>query len=126
MGKCTDFYRALAHFDGYAVTELPVAASSAQVWRTKFGASRFINGFLDLVTIIFLVKYIKKPLHLFGIAGLILMFFGFLILAWLTWGWFHGVWIGNRPIFFLDFSSRIRRSDIFVGINRRDDDAHAV
>lgn len=112
-GEMHRFLPALAHYDGYRVTELPVQHHPRKYGRTKFGASRFINGFLDLVTIIFLVKYIKKPLHLFGIAGILLMLAGFVILAWLTWGWFHGVWIGNRPIFFLGFLLLVFGGQIF-------------
>ncbi len=112
-GEMHRFLPALAHFDGYRVAEIPVQHHARQYGRTKFGASRFINGFLDLVTVLFLVRYIKKPLHLFGIAGLLLMFFGFAILAWLTWGWFQGVWIGNRPIFFLGFLLLVFGAQVF-------------
>lgn len=112
-GEMHRFLPALAHFDGYRVTELPVQHHARKYGRTKFGASRFINGFLDLVTVLFLVKYIRKPLHLFGIAGSLLMLAGFAILAWLTWGWFHGVWIGNRPIFFLGFLLLVFGAQVF-------------
>ena len=112
-GEMHRFLPALAHFDGFLVAEIPVQHHPRKFGRTKFGPSRFINGFLDLVTIMFLGRYVKKPLHLFGIAGLFLMLFGFLILGWLTWGWFHGIWIGNRPIFFLGFLLLVFGGQIF-------------
>jgi glycosyltransferase involved in cell wall biosynthesis len=112
-GEMHRFLPALAFFDGYRVTEIPVQHHPRKYGKTKFGASRFLNGFLDLVTVLFLVKYIKKPLHLFGLAGMGLMLAGFLILGWLSWGWFHGIWIGNRPIFFLGFLLLVFGAQVF-------------
>jgi glycosyltransferase involved in cell wall biosynthesis len=100
-GEMHRFLPAMAHWDGFRVTELPVQHHPRKYGKTKFGISRFINGFLDLLTIQFLVRYKKKPMHLFGLAGFILSLAGFVILAYLTWGWMNGIWIGNRPIFFL-------------------------
>lgn len=100
-GEMHRFLPALAHWDGFKVTEIPVVHHPRKYGSTKFGASRFINGFLDLLTIEFLVRYKKKPMHLFGTLGVLLTVAGFVILAYLTWGWLHGIWIGNRPIFLL-------------------------
>lgn len=102
-GEMHRFLPALAHWDGFKVSELPVQHHPRKYGKTKFGPSRFLNGFLDLLTIQFLVRYKKRPMHLFGLAGFILSLVGFVILAYLTWGWLHGIWIGNRPIFFLGF-----------------------
>ncbi len=102
-GELHRFLPALAHWEGFKVGEIPVQHHARRFGRTKFGASRFLAGFLDLITVLFLVRYNKKPLHLFGITGIIFTFAGTLILAYLTWGWFHGIWIGDRPIFFLGF-----------------------
>ncbi len=46
---------------------------------TKFGLERFINGFLDLLSITFVTKYGKKPMHFFGLFGTLMFFIGFLI-----------------------------------------------
>ena len=45
---------------------------------TKFGMDRFINGFLDLITISFLSKFGKRPMHFFGLWGTLMFIFGFL------------------------------------------------
>ncbi len=50
---------------------------------TKFGLERFINGFLDLLSITFVTKYGKKPMHFFGLFGTMMFFFGFLIAGFL-------------------------------------------
>jgi hypothetical protein len=48
-----------------------------------------------------LTRYNRKPLHAFGVFGLVLLAMGFAILAYLTIGWFSGHWIGDRPAFML-------------------------
>lgn len=50
---------------------------------TKFGLERFINGFLDLLSITFVTKYGKKPMHFFGLFGTLMFFIGFLIAGYL-------------------------------------------
>jgi glycosyltransferase involved in cell wall biosynthesis len=50
---------------------------------TKFGLERFINGFLDLLTITFISKFGKRPMHLFGTLGTLMFVLGFIIAAWL-------------------------------------------
>lgn len=50
---------------------------------TKFGLERFINGFLDLLTITFISKFGKRPMHLFGTLGTLMFVIGFVIAAWL-------------------------------------------
>ena len=50
---------------------------------SKFGLSRFSNGFLDLLTILFISRFGKKPMHLFGLLGSLMFMAGFLSAAWL-------------------------------------------
>lgn len=50
---------------------------------TKFGLERFINGFLDLLSITFVTKYGKKPMHFFGLFGTLMFFIGFVIVGYL-------------------------------------------
>lgn len=51
--------------------------------KSKFGMSRFVNGFLDLLTIVFLDKFGKKPMHIFGIGGILFFITGIGISLWL-------------------------------------------
>lgn len=50
---------------------------------TKFGLNRFVNGFLDLLTVTFITRFAKKPMHLFGTIGTVLFLLGFISAAWL-------------------------------------------
>lgn len=69
---------------------------------TKFGLSRFINGFLDLITILFVQKYLQKPMHFFGSIGVLLLGAGGLINIYLAYvKMIMGQGIGNRPLLFL-------------------------
>ncbi|MDP3358740.1 MAG: glycosyltransferase family 2 protein [Lutibacter sp.] len=59
------------------ITEKVVAHQARKYGVTKFGMERFINGFLDLITIWFLSKFGKRPMHLFGLLGTLTFFIGF-------------------------------------------------
>ncbi len=92
---------ALAAQKGFTVTEIKVNHRPRQFGVTKYGGSRMFHGFYDLLTVMFLGKYFSRPLHFFGGIGLMLSSIGFAISIYLTIGWLNGIWIGNRPIFFL-------------------------
>ena len=66
--------------------------------RSKFGAWRFVAGFLDLFTVLFLMRFKRKPLHLFGSVGLLCFAVGLLINLYLTIIWIGGEHIGTRPL----------------------------
>jgi len=65
------------------ITEKEVKHQARKYGKTKFGMERFINGFLDLITIWFLSKFGKRPMHLFGALGVLMFFFGFSAAAWI-------------------------------------------
>ncbi len=92
---------AIARQKGFAVTEMVVNHRPRKFGKTKYGGARFFHGFFDLLTVSFLGNYFTRPLHFFGLIGLILTFAGLAINVYLTIGWYRGVWIGNRPILFL-------------------------
>ena len=70
---------------GYArITEQVVQHRARKYGTTKFGLSRFINGFLDLITILFVQKYLQKPMHFFGTIGVLLMAAGSVINLYLA------------------------------------------
>jgi glycosyltransferase involved in cell wall biosynthesis len=100
-GELHRFLPVLAKWSGFRCTEIPVQHHPRKYGKTKFGMSRFLSGFLDLITVVFLSKYTRKPLHLFGAIGLIFILVGLIICAYLAIGWFQGHWIGNRPILLL-------------------------
>ena len=92
---------AIAGQKGFSVTEIEVSHRSRSFGKTKYGGNRFIHGFFDLFTMLFTSKYFNRPLHFFGSIGLTLFIAGLIISIYLTIGWFQGIWIGNRPIFFM-------------------------
>jgi len=88
----------LAHLAGFSVTEVPVKHHARRFGRSKFGAERFVRGFFDLVTVLFLQRYVTRPLHLFGMLGALLFSGGFLAGLYLSILKIMGEAIGRRPL----------------------------
>jgi glycosyltransferase involved in cell wall biosynthesis len=98
-GELHRFIPALAAWRGFQVTEIPVHHRARRYGRTKFGSARLWRGFLDLLTVLFLTRYTRRPLHLFGGLGLIAWTVGFAVNAYLTGIWLSGAQpIGQRPL----------------------------
>lgn len=98
-GEMHRYLPALAHRLGFRVTEMPVQHHPRKHGVSKFGASRYIKGFLDLMTVMFTTRYVKRPLHLFGTLGTISVLLGFGINFYLTVEWFLGeTFLSNRPM----------------------------
>jgi hypothetical protein len=73
-----------------------------QYGHTKFGIGRFSRGFLDLMTVLFTTRYIRRPLHLFGVWGIVSFLIGVVIDGWLSVEWLLGkTSLSNRPLFLL-------------------------
>jgi len=100
-GELHRFIPALAHWLGYKIGEIPVQHRPRKYGRTKYGVGRFWKGFLDLLTVLFTTRYLRRPLHLFGFWGLVFFFIGFLIDLYLVVLKFtEGMALSNRPLFF--------------------------
>lgn len=97
-GELHRYTPVLAHFAGFSVTEVPVKHHARRFGRSKFGAERFARGLFDLVTILFLRRYVTRPLHLFGMIGGVLFLGGFGIGVYLTVLKILGESIGRRPL----------------------------
>jgi len=82
-----------AHWNGFKVTEIPVPHHARRYGKSKYGVDKFIKGTLDLLTIIFLRRYTKNPMHLFGLLGVLFILLGFSIT-----GYFGAVWIMQRSL----------------------------
>lgn len=78
-GELYKYIPIIAAKQNFRVGEIVVEHRARKYGRTKFGWERNIKGFLDLVTIVFLTGYLRRPGHFFGTLGLISFFFGFLI-----------------------------------------------
>ena len=98
-GELHRFIPALAAWRGFRVDEVPVHHRARRFGRSKFGSARFWRGSLDLVTVLFLTHYTRRPLHLFGGLGLAAWIAGFGANLYLTGLWLAGVRpIGTRPL----------------------------
>jgi glycosyltransferase involved in cell wall biosynthesis len=97
-GELHRFLPALAHWKGFRVGEKPVRHFPRRHGRSKFGPARFINGFLDLLTVMFLTAGERSPLHLFGRLGLATTVAGLLIHAYFFVLWASGQGLRVRPL----------------------------
>ena len=101
-GELHRYIPVLAYWKGFRVTEKKVKHHPRAFGESKFGVYRFFAGFMDMLTVMFLTRYSKKPLHLFGGAGLILFVVGLLINGYLVMLSLLGVdFIRVRPLLFL-------------------------
>lgn len=84
-GEMHRYIPVIAKWAGFTkIGEKIVQHQARKYGSTKFGLERFINGFLDLLSITFVGRFGKKPMHFFGSLGVLCFFLGFLILSWLT------------------------------------------
>ncbi|MEE2657972.1 MAG: glycosyltransferase family 2 protein [Candidatus Latescibacterota bacterium] len=95
-GELYRFLPAIAHWAGYRVTELVVTHRVRQFGKSKFGTRRLLNGFLDLMTITFVVRFMSTPMHVFGSLGLLCGLAGTAIGGYITYLWSQTGTIQNR------------------------------
>jgi len=101
-GELYRYIPAIIWSKGFCVTEIPVTHHKRKFGKTKYGAKRFIRGFLDLLTVTMITKYQRSPLYLFGASGLFISFLGFVISIWLAVEKiFFNMSLSNRPLLFL-------------------------
>jgi glycosyltransferase involved in cell wall biosynthesis len=83
---------------------------------TKFGWSRFINGFLDLLTIFFVGKFGKRPMHFFGLWGTLFFLFGFVVFLYLSVSkfFFEVTGMTDRPLFYFAILAMILGTQLFL------------
>jgi glycosyltransferase involved in cell wall biosynthesis len=117
-GEMHRYIPAIAKWAGFRkIGEKVVVHQARKYGKTKFGLERFINGFLDLVTITFISKFGKRPMHLFGSLGTLLFVVGFGIAGYLTVEkfFFQVFKMTDRPLFYMALLSMIIGSILFVG-----------
>ncbi len=100
-GELHRYIPVLASRKGFAVGELAVRHHARRHGVSKYGWDRFYKGLLDLLTVLFITKYTRRPLHLFGALGLLGLGAGFLINLYLAVRWFLGEPLSNRPLLLL-------------------------
>jgi glycosyltransferase involved in cell wall biosynthesis len=103
------------------IGEMVVKHQARKYGTTKFGLSRFIFGYLDLMSISFISRFGKRPMHLFGTLGSVMFLLGFLAIAGLgtykIYVQFHGILmerITQSPYFYLALTSMILGTQLFL------------
>src|ERR1035438_707510 len=105
----------------YKIGEKVVEHRARKYGTTKFGLERFINGFLDLLSISFVSKFGKRPMHLFGLLGTMMFMIGFLFTIYLgvykLWEIYHGIvarLLTQRPSFYIALTTMIIGTMLFL------------
>jgi glycosyltransferase involved in cell wall biosynthesis len=91
----------MAHWDGFRVTEKVVNHRARQYGTSKYGWSRGFHGLFDLLTLWFLHRYLRRPLHLFGSIGLVAFVVGALPIPWFALQWMITGALRVRPLLLL-------------------------
>lgn len=115
-GEMHRYIPVIAHSAGFKnIGEKIVQHRARKYGYSKFGMSRFVNGFLDLATILFIGKFGKRPMHFFGTFGMVFFFLGFLFVFYLsvTKLAFGQMGMTQRPAFFMALVSMIIGSQMF-------------
>jgi glycosyltransferase involved in cell wall biosynthesis len=121
-GEMHRYIPLLAKWNGFPkIGEKVVQHRARKYGYSKFGLERFLNGFLDLITVSFVHRYKKKPMHFFGSLGSLSFLGGFLITSWLIFQKIYGLSKGenvreivDQPLFFLALVAIIIGVQLFV------------
>lgn len=116
-GEMHRYIPVLAKWAGFKkIGEKVVQHQARKYGTTKFGWERFVNGFLDLLSITFVSKFGKRPMHLFGLLGTISFSIGFVIALYLTYAKiFHQAYrMTERPIFFFGLLMMLIGTQLFL------------
>jgi glycosyltransferase involved in cell wall biosynthesis len=121
-GEMHRYIPLIAKWNGFSnIGEKEVVHRPRKYGVTKFGIERFLNGFLDLISVSFVHRYKKKPMHFFGSLGFLSFLSGFLITAWLIFQKIFGLYQGtavreitDQPLFFLALVALIIGVQLFL------------
>jgi glycosyltransferase involved in cell wall biosynthesis len=100
-GELHRYIPVLASRRGFAVGEMAVKHHPREHGVSKYGWDRYYKGPLDLITVLFITRYTRRPLHLFGVIGLFSISAGFCINTYLAVLWMLGESLSNRPLLLL-------------------------
>jgi glycosyltransferase involved in cell wall biosynthesis len=123
-GEMHRYIPLIAKWAGFTrITEKIVEHRERKYGRTKFGLERFINGFLDLLSILFVSRFRQKPMHFFGMLGTISILFGAIFTAKIFWDKINSIFIAHvpmkrevtdQPLFYLALVALIIGVQLFV------------
>ena len=116
-GEMHRYIPVLAKWQGYTrIGEKEVEHRARKYGTTKFGWERFVNGFLDLATIMFIGKFRKKPMQFFGLLGVFAFLVGFITSGYLIVSKLidFNYGITSRPAFYISLTSMIIGTQLFL------------
>lgn len=121
-GEMHRYIPVLAKNAGYTrINEKIVTHRPRKYGKTKFGPERFINGFLDLLTIWFLSKFGRRPMHLFGALGVLMFFLGFISATWIgasklykLYNGLPNILVADNPWFYISLATMIIGTQFFL------------
>ena len=123
-GEMHRYIPVIAKRNGFTkITEKVVEHRARKYGVTKFGIERFVYGFLDLLSISFVSRYKKRPMHFFGTLGTLSFVLGFLFVLWITWEKVRAIYIlkssdyrdiVEQPLFFLAIAAIIIGVQLFL------------
>jgi glycosyltransferase involved in cell wall biosynthesis len=121
-GEMHRYIPVIANYAGFTrIGEKVVSHQSRKYGVTKFGLDRFIKGYLDLLSITFVSKFGRRPMHFFGMIGTIVFVLGFIAAAWLgaqkLYNLHHGIkaiLVTSSPYFYISLTLMIIGSLLFV------------
>lgn len=121
-GEMHRYIPVIAKWNGFDhIGEKVVTHYPRKFGRTKFGMERFINGFLDLISITFVMRFVKKPMHFFGALGTISFFLGLVITFWIIGVKIYQIQhhlpvreVTSQPLFFLALVALIIGAQMFM------------
>jgi glycosyltransferase involved in cell wall biosynthesis len=121
-GEMHRYIPVIAKWAGFTkIGEKVVHHQERKYGKSKFGFERFINGFLDLMSITFVSKFGKRPMHLFGMLGTMMFLLGFFFAAWLGISKWIIVYSGmkaplvtDRPSFYISLTLMIMGTQLFL------------
>ncbi|MDX1542914.1 MAG: glycosyltransferase family 2 protein [Christiangramia sp.] len=105
----------------YKITEKEVQHQARKYGNTKFGINRFIHGFLDLISIWFLSKFGRRPMHLFGALGVLMFIIGFIAAGWIGFSKLYKLYhdipntlVAQNPWFYISLTVMIIGTQFFL------------
>ncbi|HMM10942.1 MAG TPA: glycosyltransferase family 2 protein [Bacteroidales bacterium] len=117
QGEMHRYIPVIAKWAGFGnIGEKVVEHHERKFGKTKYGMSRFIKGYLDLLSITFITKFGKRPMHLFGSIGSLMFLVGFIIAGQLAYAkYFQEAYrMTERPLFYFGLLAMILGTQLFV------------
>ncbi|MFW5892289.1 MAG: glycosyltransferase family 2 protein [Bacteroidota bacterium] len=116
-GEMHRYIPVMAKWAGFKkIGEKVVSHRKRKYGSTKFGMERFMNGFLDLLSISFVMRFRSKPMHFFGLYGSLIFLIGFLIAAYLAFAKFFMMEykMTERPLFYFGLLAMVLGTQLFL------------